>query len=236
MCQESSTFLEYVSQISIIVASLTAIYGVSTWRREYRGKKDADLAEETLTLFYKAKDAISAIRNPFGSSNEGTSRKPAANETEEEKRFRDLAHAFFERYEKHQDVFHSLSSMRYRFMARFGKDKAELFDPIHRIINEIIFSANEWAMMQINSSRISRLPAIEEAERAEINNLRKIIWYSGNNDEINARIEKIINDVENICKPIITKTYSSTFTNVKNYFKISMNSVFSVAKKIRSKM
>jgi len=42
MCQ----FLEYLGQFSIIAASGAAIYGVSTWRQEYTGKKDADLAGE----------------------------------------------------------------------------------------------------------------------------------------------------------------------------------------------
>ena len=63
MSEATPTLLEYLSQSAIIIASITAIYGINAWRREYRGKKDIDLAEETLALFYKAKDAISAIRN-----------------------------------------------------------------------------------------------------------------------------------------------------------------------------
>ena len=234
MCQENSTFLEYVSQISIILASLTAIYGVNTWRREYRGKKDADLAEEALTLFYKAKDAISAIRNPFSFSNEGASRKPAQNEADVEKEFRDQAYIFFERYEKRQDVFRDLNMMRYRFMARFGKDKAGLFDSIAKITNKILRAANRWARLHILLNRLRK--DATEKQQSQIDGWEEIIWDMDEEDGMNTEVAKIVNDVENICRPIITNTYSSTFTNVKIYFKIFVNSVFSVAKKIRNKM
>ena len=59
-------FSEFLKDISVIVASCTAIYGIGSWRREYRGKKMADLAEEALCLFYEARDAIQHIRNMVG--------------------------------------------------------------------------------------------------------------------------------------------------------------------------
>ena len=51
---------------AIIVASLTAIYGINAWRRELRERRRMELAEEALTAIYEIKDAISSIRNIMG--------------------------------------------------------------------------------------------------------------------------------------------------------------------------
>jgi hypothetical protein len=79
-------FTEFLKNISLIVASCTAIYGIGSWRREYRGKRQAELAEETLSLFYEARDAIKHIRHPFSYAGEGSTREESEKETEEEKK------------------------------------------------------------------------------------------------------------------------------------------------------
>lgn len=43
-------WLEVLTQISILVA----IYGINAWRREYVGKRQLELAEDSLALFYEA--------------------------------------------------------------------------------------------------------------------------------------------------------------------------------------
>ena len=119
-------------------------------------------------------------------------------------------------------------------MARFGTDKAKSFDSIHGMVNEIMISANFWADMRIECQQSG--DSNKDSQWAQIKELQKIIWYSGKDDKTNAQVEEIIKNIENVCKPIITNAYSSKYTNIKNYLKISVNSVFSVAKKIRSKM
>ena len=83
-----------IKNISIIIASWTAVYGIDQWRREYRGKRQAELAEEVLSLFYEAQDAVRHIRNPFGFGGEGASRK--LENKEGQRLFSGLASAFLE--------------------------------------------------------------------------------------------------------------------------------------------
>jgi hypothetical protein len=120
-------FSEFLKDLSIIVASCTAIYGIGSWRREYVGKKRAELAEEVLCLFYEARDAVQHIRNPFSRSNEGSSRKAGENETPEQKEAYDRAYVLFERFNTHIDLFSKMHSIRYRFMAQFGTDAGKPF-------------------------------------------------------------------------------------------------------------
>jgi hypothetical protein len=75
---------ELAKNISIIIGALALISGIRAWKREYIGKRKIELAEDTLMLFYQARDAIREIRNPFGAIGEGSSRQRADNETEDE--------------------------------------------------------------------------------------------------------------------------------------------------------
>ena len=68
--------------ISLIIVSWSAIYGIDSWRREYRGKRQIELAEDTLALFYQAQDIINWIRYPLSSADEGKSREVIDEETE----------------------------------------------------------------------------------------------------------------------------------------------------------
>lgn len=197
--------MEILSALSIIVASLVAIYSINAWRREFQGKRKIELAEEVLALFYEARDAIGAIRNPFGFQGEGSTRKPEDNETPEQKNARDRAYSVYERFQKHKEIFSKLHSMRYQLMARFGKESGKPFDDIRKIVIEITVSADMLAELWCERSYS------EEKERlvaSEIKEHTSIIWHSGTKDAIVPRVEQIITDIENICRPIILEQAS----------------------------
>jgi hypothetical protein len=107
-----------------------------------RGRKEYDLAEAVLASFYEARDRIRAIRSPFGSQGEGSSRKASPDETATEKRINEQAYVVMERYQKYQDVFNRLHSQRYRFMALFGIEKTKPFDELQSVLNDIFIAAN----------------------------------------------------------------------------------------------
>jgi len=138
-------FTNILQSISVIIAAIVVIIGVNAWRREYIGKRNVDLAEEVLELFYEARDVIRAIRSPFGVVGEGSTRNSGPNESPEEKQINDSAYVVFERYSKRQDLFNKVYSMRYRYMARFGKDSSKPFDDLNKIVSEIFSSAQMLA-------------------------------------------------------------------------------------------
>lgn len=92
-------------------------------------------------LFYQARDAIREIRNPFGRIGEGSSRQKADNETASETELLNQAYVVFERYQKQEDIFNKIQSIRYRFMARFGRDKEAPFLELNKILHDIFVSA-----------------------------------------------------------------------------------------------
>jgi hypothetical protein len=192
--------LEVVNTIAILTASIIAIRGINAWRKEFQGKRNIELAEEVLVLFYEARDAIRAIRNPFGFQGEGSTRKPQENETPVQKAARDRAYVVYERFEKRQEVFNKLHSKRYQFMARFGNEKAKPFEDLWNIVFEIQISAMQlaeiWSEFAFDQDDRDRLKEEKKEHESKI-------WQYGKNDIIDPRVEKVISDIEEICKPII---------------------------------
>jgi hypothetical protein len=192
--------LEIINTVAIITASGVAIYGINAWKKEFSGKRKIELAEEVLALFYEARDAISAIRSPFGFQGEGSTRKPQENETPREKNARDRAYVVYERFEKRQEVFNKLHSKRYQFMARFGNEKAKPFEDFRIIVIEIQISASQleeiWS--EVTFDQYDRDTLKKERKEHE-----SIIRQHGKNDIIDTRVEKIISDIEKVCRPII---------------------------------
>ncbi|MFC1492940.1 hypothetical protein ACFL6O_03200 [candidate division KSB1 bacterium] len=186
--------IDIIESIAIIIASLSAIFGINSWRVELLGKKRYELAEEVLALFYKSKDVIAHIRNPFAWGGEGQSREPGPDESPDEKRAYDQAYVFFERYQEHKEVFNRLLALRYRFIVLFGQDKAAPFSEIQKTVHEILGTARMlsrfWKEGKYN----------EYTQKYE-----NVVWDHGDEDQINTRINKAVADMEAFCNRIIKK-------------------------------
>ncbi|HHT9122473.1 MAG TPA: hypothetical protein ACFYEF_06350 [Candidatus Wunengus sp. YC63] len=198
------SFSEFIKDLSIIVASCTAIYGIGSWRREYIGKKQTELAEEVLCLFYEARDAVQHIRNPFSHGNEGSSRKADENETPEQKEACDRAYVLFERFNTHIELFNKMHSIRYRFMAQFGGDTGKPFDDFRRILNTIQASSQALAIEWAKNYRHFRTEKQETDHDNFIKEQENIFWEGlPEEDTIKPKVAKCIDDIEKICRPII---------------------------------
>jgi len=203
--------------ISIIIAAWAVIIGVNAWRREYVGKRRLELAEEVLALFYEARDVIRYIRNPFSFVGEGSTRNAAPNESPEEKQLTDNAYVVFERYNKRQDLFNKLYSMRYRYMARFGRDSAKPFDDMHKIVNEIFISARMLPHYWKEQGQRDRKNDQEfQRHLEEMHKHEAIFWeMSPDKDPIMPRVNAVISDIEAQSNRIIEPTLSQ---RIKQWF------------------
>ena len=218
-------WLDYIKNISLIIASWAAIYGITSWRREFVGRRRIELAEEVLVSFYEARDVIRIIRNPFGFGGEGSSREPGENESPEEKKIYDKAYVVIERYKKHQELFNKIRSMRYRFVAQFGMDSSSPFDSLNKVVNDI-FLASEILSEYWNQQGRERK---SESQRQEyVRTLREfkgIFWENFiKPDPISPRVDALIQEIEEKCQSIINP--QSKNINIPNWlndpFKINV--------------
>jgi hypothetical protein len=195
-----SYWAQLIQNVFVIMASLIAIYGIRAWRREFIGKRKIELAEEVLALFYEARDIIRYIRDPGGFSKEGSSRETEGEETPLVKQARDQAFVPMERYNEHRATFSKLYSLKYRFVAYFGKDAAAPFDDLRGILNEIFLAARRLARYwSIESGTPMTEEKVKKREMSEA-----IFWEDeAAKDPINPKLDHIIEQMERMCKEFI---------------------------------
>ncbi|MDD5023423.1 MAG: hypothetical protein PHU63_04605 [Candidatus ainarchaeum sp.] len=194
--------MEFIKDISVVVGLWILFYNLSAWQREHRGKRNIELAEETLALFYEAKDVIAWMRNPMGFTNETDSIKQEERESNEEFEARKRASFIFVRYNQNKELFNKIHSFRYRFMAQIGKEEVKPFYDLDKLIKEIVTSARMLVFLW--SEKYHKNEEEQEKKREQINKHEKIIWDTFSDDDpINAKVDKLILDIEKICKDVI---------------------------------
>ena len=197
-----SNIMDILESISIIIAAIFAIYSVNAWRKELKGQRELDVAEQALSLIYECRDNLSMIRRPLGYVGEGTTRKRRDNETEEESKVFDNAYVLIERYERVKGSFIKLQAIKYRFMALFGQENAEPFNEVNKIMNELFLAARRLGERYWNpklQARAERDPkwydrmAEEEAK----------FWAGEEPDTIAQRMDNAVAQVEDVCSKVI---------------------------------
>ena len=195
---------EILKDVSIIIASFTAIYGIHSWRREYIGKRKIDLIEDVLVLFYEANDAIIQMRSIFGYQGEGSSRETTKPESPEEKQVRDNAYVIIERYQKHKELFSKLFALKYRFMAQFGPKYSKPFDEMRNILQQIFVSARQLSRLYARIDKPYRDENKKIKDYEKIEQAEDIFWDSGTEDDIiRSQINTAILQIENLAKKVI---------------------------------
>ncbi|MFV0662271.1 hypothetical protein [Denitromonas sp.] len=189
---------------SIILATLFGIYGFDAWRREHIGIRRIGLAEDILSLFYQARDAISDIRSPFGFSGEGSSREPAPGEMEEHREALDSAYILIERYKKHSELFSKIGALRYRAMAQFGSDSEAPFQQLNEIQNKLFVAAHRMARLRTTSDWPHASQEQKQRTAREIDDVYSIYYGTGGEDDpISKLMNKAVSEAEEICRRII---------------------------------
>jgi len=196
--------------ISIMGASCVAIYGINAWRRELKGKREIELAEEVLSLFYEIRELVSYIRSPVGFLGEGETRIKNNGETVQETTRLNRAFVVYERYEKVKDKFVKLFSLKYKFMAIFAKT-GKPFDDIFKIREEIFLASKllgtHYWMRQEHLSAIKKdeyekhLKSMEEKEA--------IFWEGMKDpDPVVIEINRIVSEIEIVCSKTLKVRYN----------------------------
>lgn len=194
--------MEFVKDLSVVIGLWVIFYNIVRWHVEHRGKRNIELAEETLALFYEAKDVIAWIRNPMGFSGETDLIEKNPNEDDEEYEARKKASVVFVRYNQNKELFNKIHSLRYRFMAQIGKGKTKPFDDLDRITREIIVSARHLAALW--SEKYIMDMERKRKHNEEVEKAKAVFWDTLKEaDPINPRINKTISDIEKTCKDII---------------------------------
>ena len=193
--------LEYViliKELSIALLFCLGAYSIDSWRREHVGRRRLDLAEEVLSQFYEARDAISHIRCPAGFEGETAAVQKQDNESEADHHARKTASVVFVRYNSHREMFSKLHATRYRFMAQFGAEAARPFDNLHAIVSEVLSAGRALAMLwpidyhRTEDQKQHHAVAIEKYEA--------IFWEHDQDDALRKKVDDAVGRIESTCR------------------------------------
>ena len=215
----------FISSLSVLIAALTFITGVFTWKREFVGKRRIELAESVLAMFYEAEDIIKQIRNPGSFIGEGKTRKREENELKKDSELLDRAYIVIERYQKREMLFSQIRSLRYRVKAMFGTPASEPFDELDKLINEIFSAAQMLGTHYWPREGRVEMAADEFKKHLEEKHLyEKTIWYMGEeNDTVTPRVKEIIANIENILQDAFVSQdnfAASALDDIKDYVRM----------------
>lgn len=198
------TWLKALESVAIIVAAVGALVGIDAWRREIRGRRRFELAEEVLALFYEARDRIAFMRSIFGTEGEGSSRQANPNELPETKQALDRAYVLFERYQSSQQTFSRLHALRYRFMSVFDPSSGKPFDDLRVVLNELFVAARMLGLLWDPSKQHFRTEVDRQRHEAHLTQYLPVFWaMTTEKDVIAERVDGIIAQIEGICGPIL---------------------------------
>lgn len=200
----TGTWLDVVQAGAVIVASFVALYGISSWRREYVGKRRMELAEEVLAMFYEAKDALQDVRAPFSFHGEGSSRVPGPNESTERKENLDYAFITLERLKAASELFSRLFSARYRFMAAFGRNAGAPFYEMNRLIHELRTTAWYHGEHLNTPEFVLQTQQQIQDHQKEAQKIRRVLFsIYGTPDEFASKVDDVIDEVDRTCRAVI---------------------------------
>lgn len=194
----------WLESVSVIIASWTAVVGISSWRREFLGRRRIELAEDALCLFHQAADVVKFMRHPATHGGEGRSRSVAEGESAGESDLRNQAYVPVERYEENKAPFAKLQALRPRFVARFGRDSTSPFDDLRTVVSEIRLAARTLSDVWPRQGRVKMTAEQREKHLDRMHQAEAVIWDSfEQEDPIRPRVEALLNEIEATCRPVL---------------------------------
>jgi hypothetical protein len=162
-------------------------------------KRKTELAEQGLTAFYEASRVLDSVRSRGILGSEGSSRTPEASETKTQQEKRNTFFIPIERLTREKALFARLHSLRYAFAAHFGVAGTEPFDAITGVENEIISIASVLIQMT-HDDYVGDL--YDRSARPLLDSLG---WgVTERPDDMDRKIEKAVQDIEKLCRPVLS--------------------------------
>ena len=185
MCDLLQTVSIIIASLAAIITSITAIFGIISWRNEHIGKRKIDLSEQVLCSIYEIGEIIKYMRYPiFYKSNQ------------EESDFDSVIN----KYNDQKEAFTNFYKMKYRYRANFDISEKDPFKIVSDVINEIFSALKKLRKNELKENHLTNEKMDKHKEIMD--HLEKVVWEENENDEINKKIEEAILICENICKSV----------------------------------
>lgn len=179
------------AEIALAKKKLEFDQGLANWKRRH------ELAEQTLIVFYEARDALNFARSRIIFRGEGASRQPSGSESEEVRKQRESYFVPLERLNSSSEVFARLQALRYTFAAHFGEPAIKPFVTIMGAHNSIASAAT---ILMDSVSTYEHPMAVQS-----LMPLRDVLGWGSEDrpNKMDADIHEAIVAIEHVCRPVL---------------------------------
>ena len=186
---------QIVLAVSAAIGAIAAWKGVSTWRRELKGRTEYDLARRVLTGVYRVRDAIRHVRSPMMLSSEyldRPGRKPDAQQADAD----DYKYAYGQRWSRIQDAMSSLEVDLLEAEAIWHEELRECSALLKSCVGELF--ASLWSYL-----RTKHADKWWEgtADPKFIRELEGVIWPVDRPDEYGEKLSRAVASFEKLLQP-----------------------------------
>jgi len=201
--------VDFLAKIAALAAAYVAFRGLYTWRRDFIGRRQLELAEDALVLFYKSRDAIAAIRSPMSWVGEGGEIERHDGESDFAFHSRTTVAPTFKRNEEYAPVFSDLEAMKYRYMARFGEAAAKPFDDLVHLRVRILVKARQYVTSySVNFGERDDARARKQIERRL--EAESYFWSADKDGPVEIEIARIMKVIEEHARGVMMATVVDT--------------------------
>lgn len=196
---------EWIGTLGVVIASGTAIWGVLQWRRQMIAGRRMQIAEEALAAFYEARDIIRRARSPMSTPSEGRTWRGERYEKDDRPELwrTDAYFAPAERLFKEKEFFARLQALQYRFQAVFGPETCKFFQTVWSVHTGVRVASDALVRSTLN-----QVDGAEGVDKETRKSWEANIWWRDGEDEITNQMDAVVRDVEELCRPVLTKWLS----------------------------
>jgi hypothetical protein len=186
-----------VQAAAIVITAIFAVLGLRAWRGQLIGKRKVEIAEETLVLVYKIRNAIAYARLPVHGAKEGLSR---GRELAEDENFRKLRDSYFvsvERLRAYDEDFAKLERQILLCEVYFEVELGARLADLIKVRATIVTSSRKLLVSDADEP-------LQPAEMPELKRCEAVIWdYGDFGDETTAIINKAVAEIERRLRPYL---------------------------------
>jgi hypothetical protein len=189
--------------LSAVAAAVFAYMGLTTWRKELKGKSEYQLAKEVLKSVYKVRDAFNHVRNPAIFQYEYPEQMlDNAGYLKQENEYDDAAYVYEKRWEVMAKAFNELEEHHLEAQVEWGAEFRDVITKLRSCKVELQIAIQQMLERKKNPSE--NMPNSAE----ELAQARSILYFHGSeskHDKFTPEIDEAINEFEKWLRPHIKR-------------------------------
>lgn len=195
------TFVKLVQALAPAVTVGLAVFGLFVWHWQMVGKRKFEIAEQAVTVWREAIDALSHVRDPFVRGGEGDSIKLDEKMTGKERANAERVRYIFERLNNTSESFKNVRLTQILVDLHIDRQAARAFDVLFRVRHHIRVDAQ---MMVDDFEEYFATPEQQtEYQERRTAYRRTINERRDKNDEYSKVLDEATEVVESRCREIL---------------------------------